>query len=204
MPPSIPPSRPTPREASNLSSPRDRPAASTSRPEDRSRGTRRLRDAIAPILALVSLAAAFHFSGLAPWVADSVPEAEVLDPALERAVERAIRAAERDGVELRVTSGLRSASEQDELWRAALDEHGSTVEASRWVLPPELSAHVQGLAVDVGPHEGAAWLGEHGARWGLCQVFANEPWHFERLTSKNGTCPALLPDASVLLDEDAR
>ena len=25
----------------------------------------------------------------------------------------------------------------------------------------------------------AAWLSEHGAAYGLCRIYANEPWHYE-------------------------
>ena len=25
----------------------------------------------------------------------------------------------------------------------------------------------------------AEWLTEHGSAYGLCQIYANEPWHFE-------------------------
>lgn len=130
--------------------------------------------------------------------------ATTLDPELERAVELAIAAAAEEGIDLWVTSGLRSVDEQRELWEGGLEEYGSPEEAARWVLPPELSAHVTGLAVDVGPTEGALWLGAHGSRWGLCQVFANEMWHFERLTDDNGTCPEQLPDPSYLLVESPK
>ena len=36
-----------------------------------------------------------------------------------------------------------------------------------------------GGLIDIGPSEAAAWLSEHGARYGLCQIYANEPWHYE-------------------------
>ena len=36
-----------------------------------------------------------------------------------------------------------------------------------------------GDAVDLGPAAARSWLAEHGARYGLCRVYANEPWHFE-------------------------
>ncbi len=152
------------------------------------------------VLGAVLLAfATLQLTGLAPW-AQADQGATALDAKLERSMGRAIAAAAEDDVELTITSGLRSVDEQRVLWDEALDQYGSEQEAARWVLPPELSAHVQGLAVDVGPATGAAWLAEHGARWGLCQIFANEPWHFERATKNKGTCPELLPDASVLLD----
>ena len=141
---------------------------------------------------------ALQLTGHAPWSRE-LRGADALDTALEKAVGRAIEAARKDGVELSVTSGLRSVEEQTALWTEALDTYGTAAEAARWVLPPEHSTHVQGLAVDVGPVDGVAWLGEHGARWGLCQVYANEPWHFERATKNKGTCPDPLPDASELL-----
>jgi D-alanyl-D-alanine carboxypeptidase len=60
------------------------------------------------------------------------------------------------------------------------------------VLPPEESEHVTGRAVDVGPEAGIAWLREHGVRFGLCQRYANEPWHFERLAGAKGSaCPPM-------------
>ena len=71
-------------------------------------------------------------------------------------------------------------------------------EAHRFVAPVDVSAHVRGLAVDVGPADAATWLRHHGWRYGLCQVYANEPWHFEPTADPGGTCPALEPDASVL------
>ena len=87
------------------------------------------------------------------------------------------------------------------LWDEAVEEYGSELAAAQWVLPPGLSSHVTGRAVDVGPAEGAAWLAEHGSRWGLCQVYANEPWHFERVTRNKGQCPQMLTDASVLFED---
>lgn len=63
------------------------------------------------------------------------------------------------------------------------------------MLPPEESAHVSGAAVDVAA-EGADWLKAHGWRYGLCQRYANEWWHFEVRTQPGGTCPPLQQDAS--------
>jgi hypothetical protein len=54
---------------------------------------------------------------------------------------------------------------------------------------------VQGAAVDVGPWAASAWLAEHGAAYGLCQVYANEPWHVElRPDAVDAGCPALYTD----------
>jgi len=194
-PPSFPPAHATARPDIDPSRPQ-RP------PGFRGAPARRRRSTGWPlgVLGIVALViGALQLTGLAPW-AQADQGATALDGKLERSIERAITAAAEDGVDLTVTSGLRSVAEQRVLWDEALETYGSEREAARWVLPPELSAHVQGLAVDVGPAAGAAWLADHGARWGLCQIFANEPWHFERATKNKGTCPELLPDASVLLD----
>jgi hypothetical protein len=68
-------------------------------------------------------------------------------------------------------------------------------EAARWVATPETSAHVSGDAVDVGPADARAWLSEHGAGHGLCQVYGNEPWHFElRPEAVDRGCPPMYPD----------
>src|SRR5690606_34108286 len=104
---------------------------------------------------------------------------ERLDPELRAALDAATADAAADGVEVRVTSGWRSHEEQERLWREAVAEHGSEVEAARWVAPVAASAHVTGDAVDVGPTDAMSWLSQHGARYGLCQVYANELWHYE-------------------------
>jgi len=119
-----------------------------------------------------------------------------LDPELERRFEEARAAAAEDGVELWITSGWRSAAEQQELVDQAVERYGSVEEARRWVLPPQTSEHVAGAAVDVGPTEGAYWLQQHGPRFGLCQTYANEVWHYEAATDPGGTCPAPHADAS--------
>ena len=62
----------------------------------------------------------------------------------------------------------------------------------------DTSPHVQGDAVDVGPSDATDWLSEHGAGYGLCQIYANEPWHYElRPDAVDGGCPAPVrrPDA---------
>jgi hypothetical protein len=54
---------------------------------------------------------------------------------------------------------------------------------------------VSGDAVDLGPARAASWLGDHGAAYGLCRVYANEPWHFElRAGAAGGGCPAPYAD----------
>lgn len=122
-------------------------------------------------------------------------EATGLDPALFEAVSRAAADAAAQGVELRVVSGRRSAARQEQLLHEAVAKYGSLEEAARWVAPPETSAHVSGDAVDVGPAGAAAWLARHGAAYGLCRIYANEPWHFElRAGAAERGCPPMYPD----------
>lgn len=118
-----------------------------------------------------------------------------LDRKLLRALREAAAAAAHDGVTLSVTSGRRTPEHQAELLREAVVKYGSEQEAARWVARPNTSAHVSGDAVDVGPDAAIAWLSEHGAAYGLCQIYANEPWHYERRrdAAEQG-CPALYPD----------
>lgn len=132
----------------------------------------------------------------APVAPEGVGDVSHLAAPVRRAVARATTAAAADGVELRVTSGWRSRARQQRLFEAAVDKYGSAARARRWVLPPGESQHVRGGAVDVGPASAAAWLEQHGVRYGLCRRYANEPWHFELLAPAKGQpCPALQPHA---------
>ena len=67
--------------------------------------------------------------------------------------------------------------------------YGSERIARQYVNTPDRSTHVTGKAVDIGPTDAAYWLAQHGARYGLCQIYANEIWHFERVIEPGGTCP---------------
>jgi zinc D-Ala-D-Ala carboxypeptidase len=121
--------------------------------------------------------------------------ADNLDPDLADALRRAAAAAANDGIELYVTSGRRSPEHQQELLDEAISKYGSEAEAARWVATPATSPHVSGDAVDVGPSAAAAWLSEHGAAYGLCQIYGNEPWHYElRPEAVARTCPATFAD----------
>jgi zinc D-Ala-D-Ala carboxypeptidase len=111
---------------------------------------------------------------------DEVPGVARLDPALLGALRQAATDAAADGVEFVVDSGWRSPAYQAQLLREAVSKYGSKQEAARWVATPGTSAHVSGDAVDIGPSAAAAWLSEHGAAYGLCQIYGNEPWHYER------------------------
>ncbi|WP_377642037.1 M15 family metallopeptidase [Oryzobacter terrae] len=126
---------------------------------------------------------------------DAYPGVARLDPALLDALRRASAAAEAHGVEVSVTSGWRSAAYQRRLLEEAVSTYGSRSEAARWVATPETSPHVSGDAVDLGPSDATSWLARHGAAYGLCRVFANEPWHFElRPLAVTHGCPAPYAD----------
>lgn len=128
---------------------------------------------------------------------DSVPAVAKLDPALLLALRRAALDAGRDGVALVVNGGWRSAAYEDQLRRNAVAKYGSEAEASRWVATGTTSAHVSGQAVDIGPAAASAWLSAHGAGYGLCQIYANEPWHYElRPAAADHGCPPMYADAS--------
>ena len=118
-----------------------------------------------------------------------------LDPALVGALRQAAADAEYDGVEWYVQSGRRSPEHQQQLLDEAISEYGSEEEAARWVATPETSPHVSGDAVDLGPADATAWLSEHGAEYGLCQIYGNEPWHYElRPGAIDDGCPPLYAD----------
>jgi len=118
-----------------------------------------------------------------------------LDPDLLGPLRQAATDAADYGVELFVNSGWRSPEYQEQLLHEAASEYGSQEEAARWVASPHTSAHVAGDAVDIGPSEAAAWLSEHGAWYGLCRIYSNEPWHYElRPEAGDHGCPPVYAD----------
>ncbi|MFE3445692.1 M15 family metallopeptidase [Nocardia sp. NPDC059180] len=124
-----------------------------------------------------------------------IPSVSDLDPDLLDALRLAATDAADHGIELIVTSGRRSPEYQDQLLREAVSKYGSEAEAARWVATAETSAHVSGDAVDIGPSEAAAWLSTYGADYGLCQIYSNEPWHYElRPEATYHGCPAPYAD----------
>jgi zinc D-Ala-D-Ala carboxypeptidase len=126
---------------------------------------------------------------------DEIPGVARLNSALLGALRRAATAAADDGVELYVTSGWRSPEYQNRLLREAVSEYGSEKEAARWVATADTSPHVSGDAVDIGPSDGTAWLSKHGATYGLCQIYRNEPWHYELRPEAIGHgCPPMYAD----------
>lgn len=126
----------------------------------------------------------------------SDPAVSRLDPALLNALERATRAAATDGVVVGLTSGWRSPQFQQRLFDDAVVTYGSAAVASQYVASPQVSKHVVGKAVDVGPASADNWLISNGAAFGLCQIYANEIWHFELASDYGGSCPPLRPNAA--------
>jgi len=118
-----------------------------------------------------------------------------LDSKLLRAIRQAATDAAGDGLEFSVNSGWRSRKDQERLFRGAVAKYGSEAEAARWVAIPGTSAHESGEAVDLGPAEATAWLSGHGARYGLCPIYRNEPWHYElRPGAVHDGCPPMYDD----------
>jgi hypothetical protein len=126
---------------------------------------------------------------------DGIPAVANLDPDLLGALRQAAADAADDGVEFFVNSGWRSPEYQEQLRREAVSEYGSEEEAARWVATADKSLHVSGDAVDIGPSDATAWLSEHGAEYGLCQIYSNEPWHYElRPEAIDDSCPPMYAD----------
>ena len=126
---------------------------------------------------------------------DELPGVANLDPTLLGALRQAATDAAHVGVQFFVDSGWRSPEYQEQLLRQAVMKYGSEEEAARWVATPSTSAHVSGDAADIGHSDAAAWLSEHGAEYGLCQIYSNEPWHYElRPAAVDHGCPHMYAD----------
>jgi zinc D-Ala-D-Ala carboxypeptidase len=171
-------------------------AAATLRTSSRGRVTYRIKNR--PLLQIT-----LRFDGdrrfLAAASVTVVPEpsATAMRPGLVRALARARAAAKRVGLALVVNSGYRDFAKQERMYRAAVRRYGSARLARTWVLPPQESTHVRGLAADIGTPATAAWLNRHGAAFGLCRAYGDEPWHFEYrpdwVAAFHGRCPAPVP-----------
>jgi LAS superfamily LD-carboxypeptidase LdcB len=128
---------------------------------------------------------------------DEIPAVANLDPELLEALRQAATDAADDGVEFYVNSGWRSPEYQNQLRREAVAKYGSEDEAARWVATATTSAHVSGDAVDIGHFDATTWLSEHGADYGLCQIYRNESWHYElRTNAIDRGCPPMYADAT--------
>jgi hypothetical protein len=128
---------------------------------------------------------------------DDVPAVTRLDAGLREALANAAEAAAKRDVQITLVDGWRSARYQRYLFERAVEKYGSSDEAARWVKGPDASKHVQGEAVDIATADAMDWLNRFGGEYGLCQIYANEAWHFELAADDSGTCPAPLTDASA-------
>lgn len=129
---------------------------------------------------------------------DHVPAIAHMDQALLDALREAETDAAADGIPyFPVTSGWRNEAYQRWLFDNAIERYGSEEVARQYVATPERSPHVTGDAVDIGSLEAQLWLIEHGARYGICQTYANERWHFELATEPGGVCPEMKADATA-------
>ncbi|CAB4731439.1 unannotated protein [freshwater metagenome] len=136
--------------------------------------------------------------------ADPVPshpeEAATLDSILAIRFAAAKAIANSEGISLQLTSGFRSKTVQARLFADEVKKLGSEQEAIKWVLPPDISHHPQGTAIDVNynfDRPSTKWLEINGYKFGLCRAYANEWWHFEALTSPGKKCPPMKINASV-------
>lgn len=132
---------------------------------------------------------------LSPWDTNH-PAVGNLDPQLLDAVRQAASDAEAEGIVMVINSGWRSERYQQMLLDEAVVTYGSEEEARKWVNTPDKSTHVTGDAVDIGYTDADYWLIENGYRYGLCQTYANEIWHFELAVAPGETCPTPLDDAA--------
>ncbi len=128
-------------------------------------------------------------------VLDDIPAVANLDSDLLTALRQAAQAAADTGVTFRVNSGWRSPAYQENLLHKAIATYGSQEEAARWVATAQTSPHVSGAAIDLGPSSATTWLSRNGAAYGLCQIYRNEPWHYElRPQAVTQGCPAMYAD----------
>ncbi|HEV7978582.1 D-alanyl-D-alanine carboxypeptidase family protein [Amycolatopsis sp.] len=105
--------------------------------------------------------------------------------------------AETQGVRLCVQDSKRSVAQQQREFTEAVRRFGTPELAARYVLPPEKSMHVKGIAVDIQPTASAAWVEGNGRALGWCRRYENEYWHFEYDPAyETGGCPAMLPSAT--------
>lgn len=130
-----------------------------------------------------------------PFDTSVQPIAE-LNPLLLRAVQDATHAAAAQNVNIVITSGWRSRGFQQRLFADGIRMYGSPEAASEFVASPGVSRHVVGAAVDIGGDGASEWMIRNGSRFGLCQIYANENWHFELATDAAGTCPPLRANAA--------
>jgi hypothetical protein len=129
------------------------------------------------------------------WYVDEQPEG--LRPDVLDAWHRLQAKAGEQGVPLCLQDGKRSVGQQQREFTEAVRQFGTPELAGIYVLPPEKSMHVKGIAVDVQPLAAAGWVEGNGRALGWCRRYQNEYWHFEYdPTYAAAGCPALLPSAT--------
>jgi D-alanyl-D-alanine carboxypeptidase len=126
----------------------------------------------------------------------SNPVVAWLDPLLLKAVQDAARKAAAEGIDMQISSGWRTRGFQQRLFDVGVRMYGSVDVAREYVASPEVSKHVVGEAVDIAPVDADKWLIRNGSQFGLCQIYANEIWHFELAVDEQGKCPPLKPNAA--------
>ncbi len=103
-------------------------------------------------------------------------------------------AGEAEGLTMCLADGKRSRAQQQQTYDDYVGQYGQAM-ADQYVLPPEKSAHVLGLAIDVQPYLAYTWLESTDGAFDLCRRYDNEAWHFEFDPAYSDTgCPARLPD----------
>ena len=121
-----------------------------------------------------------------------------IDKTFEARFLAAQAAAKAAGFNLRITSGFRTQQLQEKLHADAVKKYGSEEEASKWVLPKEVSHHTWGTAIDVnypGDRVAVKWLEDNGSTFGICRVYKNEWWHFEPVIAPGELCPPMMANA---------
>jgi zinc D-Ala-D-Ala carboxypeptidase len=103
--------------------------------------------------------------------------------------------AQRQNIVMCLQDGKRSSRQQQAQFDDYVKRYGSLEQARKYVLPPEQSMHVQGIAIDVQPMSASTWLERSAGAYGWCRRYENEPWHFEYDPQYRGGCPAMLPHA---------
>jgi zinc D-Ala-D-Ala carboxypeptidase len=124
-----------------------------------------------------------------------LPAIQRLDPQLLEALRAADRTAvDEHGTTITIVDGWRSLRYQEYLFEQAVQKYGSEHEAERWAKRGADSSHVSGHAVDIGTADAMDFLNRFGSEWGICQIYANEAWHFELATAPGGECPQMQAD----------
>lgn len=128
-----------------------------------------------------------------------------LNPEFSANLRAMIAAASAEGIQIGITSGLRTTERQAELWQQALAKYGSAAAARKWVAPPGKSLHEKGMAADIsGSASAKAWAARNAARFGLTFPLGNEPWHVELAGARGGSATKKTTAATKALTEAER